>query len=90
LWEISIKYGLKKLSLNGGTPDDFFEELNNSYYLYKKIDNMDLITSYKLPMYHKDPFDRFLIWEALRNDFILISVDENLELYKNNGLKVVS
>jgi PIN domain nuclease of toxin-antitoxin system len=89
LWEISIKYGLKKLSLNSGTPDDFFEELNNSYYLCKKIDNMDMIMSYKLPMYHKDPFDRFLIWEAIRNNFILISVDENMELYKNNGLKVV-
>jgi PIN domain nuclease of toxin-antitoxin system len=89
LWEISIKYGLKKLSLNGGTPDDFYKELNSSYYLCKKMDNMDLVTSYKLPMYHKDPFDRFLIWEAIRNDFILISVDENMKLYKDNGLKYV-
>jgi PIN domain nuclease of toxin-antitoxin system len=89
LWEISIKYGLKKLYLNGGTPDDFFEELYNSYYLCKKIDNIDLITNYKLPMYHKDPFDRFLIWEAIRNDFIFISVDENMELYKKDGLRVV-
>jgi PIN domain nuclease of toxin-antitoxin system len=89
LWEISIKYGLKKLSLNGGTPDVFYEELNNSYYLCKTIDSIDLATSYKLPMYHKDPFDRFLIWEAIRNDFILISVDENMKLYKNNGLKYV-
>jgi PIN domain nuclease of toxin-antitoxin system len=89
LWEISIKYGLGKLSLNGGTPDDFFDELNNSYYLCKVIDNMDLITNYKLPTYHKDPFDRFLIWEAIRNDFILISVDENMNLYKKNGLKIV-
>jgi PIN domain nuclease of toxin-antitoxin system len=54
LWEISIKYGLEKLFLNGGTPDDFFEELNNSYYLCKDIDNIDLITNYKLPMNHKD------------------------------------
>jgi PIN domain nuclease of toxin-antitoxin system len=50
---------------------------------------MDLVTNYKLPMYHKDPFDRYLIWEALRNDFILISVDENMELYKSSGLKLV-
>ena len=89
LWEISIKYGLKKLNLNGGTPDDFYEEVNNSFYLCKKLDDIDLITNYKLPMYHKDPFDRFLIWEAIRNDFILISVDENMELYKKEGLKVI-
>ncbi|GHV73742.1 hypothetical protein AGMMS49940_10440 [Spirochaetia bacterium] len=46
LWEISIKYGLKKLYLNGGTLDDFFEELDNSYYLCKRIDNIDIITNY--------------------------------------------
>jgi PIN domain nuclease of toxin-antitoxin system len=66
LWEISIKYRLEKLFLNGRTPDDFFSELNNSYYLCKDIDNKNLITNYKLPMYHRDPFDRFLI-ELFRN-----------------------
>ena len=50
LWEISIKYGLKKLFLNGGTPDDFFDELNNSYFHSKAIDAMDLMTNYKLPI----------------------------------------
>jgi PIN domain nuclease of toxin-antitoxin system len=89
LWEISIKYGLKKLSLNGGTPEDFFEELQNSYYHCKTINAIDLITNYKLPIYHKDPFDRLLIWEAIRNDFILISADENIGLYKKEGLRVV-
>ena len=88
LWEISIKYGLKKLSLNGGTPDDFFAELNNSYYHCKTMDPLVLITNYKLPIYHKDPFDRFLIWEAIRNDYILISADMNMELYKKEGLRI--
>ena len=89
LWEISIKYGLKKLSLNGGIPEDFFEELANSFFVCKEISNADLVTNYRLPIYHGDPFDRFLIWEAIRNDFILMSVDKNMELYKKEGLKVV-
>ena len=89
LWEISIKYGLKKLSLNGGTPDDFFDELNNSYYHCKAIDNIDLITNYKLSPNHKDPFDRFLVWEAIKNDFTLLSVDKNMELYKKEGLRLI-
>ena len=42
-----------------------------------------------LPAYHKDPFDRFLIWEAIRNDFGLISYDENMEQYKKEGLKII-
>jgi PIN domain nuclease of toxin-antitoxin system len=89
LWEISIKYGLKKLDLKGITPQNFYKEIDNSFYICKEMNNDDLITSYKLPIYHKDPFDRFLIWEAIRNDFTLISVDKNMELYKKEGLKVI-
>ena len=89
LWEISIKYGLNKLDLKGITPQEFYKEINNSFYICKEISNDDLVTSYKLPVYHKDPFDRFLIWEAIRNDFIFLSVDKNIELYKREGLKFV-
>ena len=89
LWEISIKYALKKLDLKGITPKDFFDELNESYFLCKKPENTDLVTNYKLPIFHKDPFDRYLIWESIQNDFILISVDRKMELYKKEGLKVV-
>ncbi|GHT83004.1 hypothetical protein FACS1894137_03060 [Spirochaetia bacterium] len=32
LWEISIKYLLKKLDLKGLSPEEFYEELDNSYY----------------------------------------------------------
>ena len=94
LWEISIKYGLKKLSLNGGQPEDFFKEVADSFYMCKEIINDDLVTSYKLPIYQgaggtKDPFDRLLIWQAIRSDFILISSDRCMESYKNEGLKVI-
>ena len=89
LWEISIKYGLKKIDLKGITPEDFFCEVTNSFYICKNINNNDLITSYKLPIYHKDPFNRFLIWEAIRNDFTLISADARMDLYKKEGLRVV-
>jgi PIN domain nuclease of toxin-antitoxin system len=90
LWEISIKYGLKKLSLNGGTLDDFFTELNNSFYRCKTINTIDLITNYKLSTHHKDPFNRFLIWEAIKNYLVLLSVDENMGLYKKEGLRIVN
>ena len=77
------------MDLKGITPDEFFEELNESYFLCKRIENINLLTNYKLPIYHKDPFDRFLIWEAIQNDFVLISIDKKMELYKKEGLKVI-
>jgi PIN domain nuclease of toxin-antitoxin system len=40
-------------------------------------------------IYHRDPFDRFLIWEAIKNDFIFMSIDGNMELYKKDGVKVI-
>ena len=88
LWEISIKYGLKKLFLKGLTPDEFFEELSDSYYLCKNIDSYNIVTTYKLPMYHRDPFDRFLIWEAIRNNMTLMSVDSLIQPYIQHGLKL--
>jgi PIN domain nuclease of toxin-antitoxin system len=88
LWEIGIKYGLKKLSLNGLSPEEFFIELGNSFYLCKDISNLDIITNYQLPMYHKDPFDRFLIWEAIRNNLVLMSIDNAFNPYMKYGLRV--
>ena len=75
-------------NLKGITPEDLYDVIDDSFYVCKEINKDDLITSYKLPIYHKDPFDRFLIWEAIRNDFILLSVDENMKLYKKDGLRI--
>jgi PIN domain nuclease of toxin-antitoxin system len=44
---------------------------------------------HKLPIHHKDPFHRFLVWEAIRNDFVLISFDKTLDLYRKEGLRII-
>jgi PIN domain nuclease of toxin-antitoxin system len=90
LWEISIKYALKKLNLKNINPEEFYEELDNSYYLCKSMDNNKIISNYHLPLLHKDPFDRFLIWEAIQNDFILLTVDGTIKEYKKLGLKIIN
>ena len=89
LWEISIKYSLKKLSLSGGTPEDFFGVLEDSFLVCAAINNDDLVSVYRLPAHHKDPFDRLLIWQAIRNNFVLLSADNSMESYKKDGLKVL-
>ena len=88
LWEISIKYALGKLRINKSSPEELFEEIDNSYFLCKHIANSDIITTYKLPLLHNDPFDRFLIWESLRNDLVFISVDRTIEKYREIGLRL--
>jgi PIN domain nuclease of toxin-antitoxin system len=39
--------------------------------------------------WHKDPFDKMLIWQAVKRNISLISKDENVAKYSSIGLKVV-
>ena len=89
LWEISIKYGLGKLLLNGFNPEELFQEIENGFFICKNIEPNIMATTYKLPLIHTDPFDRFLIWEAINSKFKLISVDEKVKKYESFGLSVV-
>jgi PIN domain nuclease of toxin-antitoxin system len=88
LWEISIKYSLGKLFLNGITPERLYGEIGDSFLLCKKLDNNELVSSYNLPREHKDPFDRIIIWQAIRGDMVLLSVDTKMDAYERYGLKL--
>lgn len=44
------------------------------------------IAAASLPLIHRDPFDRILVAEALRNDFTLLSKDKIIPTY---GVQVV-
>lgn len=89
LWEISIKFGLGKLELKKKSPEEFYNELENSFYLCKEITNEELITYHRLPFEHKDPFDRALIWQSILNKYTFISSDRKLEPYTKYGLKYI-
>lgn len=50
----------------------------------------DALTIYKLDLsIHKDPIDRMLIWQSLQHGLALVTPDENLQCYRETGLKVV-
>ncbi len=89
LWEISIKYSIGKLFLNGIIPEKFYQEIVNSFLICKKLDNEDLISAYRLPIKHKDPFDRMIIWQAIKGKMTLLSVDSKMDEYIEYGLKVL-
>ncbi|EIJ43246.1 hypothetical protein BegalDRAFT_2395 [Beggiatoa alba B18LD] len=80
-WEISVKYQLGKLPLPK-LPMDFIEEQRNIY----NITTLDLNESsirylLTLPNYHKDPFDRMLICQALTHDLTLLTTDSFIRQY---------
>lgn len=91
LEEISIKNSIGKLDLQGYSPEDVrlcavksdFDEL---------ITSGDLVSSlYRLPNKsdHRDPFDRLLIWQAIKEDLIMISADKKFKQYESDGLRLL-
>ncbi|CAC9620634.1 hypothetical protein [uncultured Gammaproteobacteria bacterium] len=48
-----------------------------------------MANSYQLPSVkkHKDPFDRLLVWLCLQNNWTLLSADNKLNEYTQQGLK---
>ncbi len=89
-WEISLKYGLGKLQLRGENPEIIKHELVNTCDI-KIIDITleDTLSFYKLTTFHhKDPFDRMLIWQALRYKLTFITDDQKVHKYADCGLLV--
>lgn len=44
---------------------------------------------YRLSMFHRDPFDRMIIAQAIEERCPVLSADPRFELYKSEGLQVI-
>lgn len=86
LWEITIKYQLNKLDLQGVMPEELLLEIESSFLQCLPLDNTQFISFYHLPRLHKDPFDRLLIWQCIQHELIFVSIDGNNPLYQPHGL----
>jgi len=89
-WEISLKYALGKLELNGILPDDLPAACSDmDFDLLPLSANIASTLHHLKAIYHKDPFDRMLIWQAMCSKTTLISKDSKITLYSTEGLKVI-
>ena len=89
-WEISLKESIGKLKLTGYIPQDFPDACTQMGFEIKTLSAEDTSTYHHLSaQYHKDPFDRMLIWQAINNGYILISNDKEIKKYTTEGLKVI-
>lgn len=89
-WEISLKYALGKLHLEGLSPEDFVGAATDIGFKIIELDVNATSTFYQLrATYHRDPFDRMLIWQAIQLGYTLISKDDQIQKYQSEGLKVL-
>jgi PIN domain nuclease of toxin-antitoxin system len=90
LWEISLKFSLGKLSLQGLSPEQIPELIKKMEFKIISLEATECATYHQLyTAYHKDPFDRMLIWQAICHEMILITDDENMSHYTSAGLRIL-
>ena len=89
-WEIAFKQSIKKLTLDGLVPEDFPKAALETGYRLIDLTGTTAASYHQLSaIHHRDPFDRMLIWQAMQNNFQLISKDEQVTKYADAGLNVI-
>lgn len=78
LWEMSIKQALGRLEFPVDDFDAFAEAMG--------FEVLPILTPHaakagRLPMHHKDPFDRMLVAQAAVEDMTLVSDDRHIARY---------
>jgi PIN domain nuclease of toxin-antitoxin system len=77
LWELSIKVTIGKLEL----PERYVDEIFGIGYESLPIDLKHLDAYRKLPLIHRDPFDRLLIAQSISEQLCLLSCDQAIQDY---------
>lgn len=88
-WEVALKTSIGKLKITGFSPEDLPALCKTIGFEIQPLSAQESSTYHQLQAtYHKDPFDRMLIWQALSYNYTLISADENVKKYVSEGLKI--
>ena len=78
IWEICIKIQLNKLQLDLAT---FIQEIERIGVQSLAITWKHAQLTKEIPLYHKDPFDRMLIAQAMSEPLTLLTNDNTLPQY---------
>jgi len=88
-WEISLKFGLGKLVIPETDPSEIPAAARQLGLIEEPLDPEILATFHQLAYApdHRDPFDRLLVWHAIRRKHTLLSKDRAIPFFKTHGLK---
>lgn len=77
-WEVAIKAGLGRLEID----DDMQGPLAAFGVTFLGVELAHIAHVRKLPLHHKDPFDRMLFAQALAEGMTLVSADRKAAAYE--------
>ena len=80
-WEIIVKHNLGKLPLPE-PPHDFIKNNRIRHRIETMpLDEAAVLQLSRLPEYHKDPFDRILICQAIAGSLTILTPDSHITRY---------
>jgi len=79
-WEVAIKVSLSKLDLDGGV-EIFLAKIAENHINLLGVRGKYLEVVERLPLIHRDPFDRMIVATAKTEQLTLITIDENIQKY---------
>ena len=81
LWEIIIKHALGHLPLP--EPPETYVPAQRAFFSIESlsVDEGSVFQIAKLPLLHRDPFDRLLIGQAIEHDLLLVTADAAIRSY---------
>ncbi len=86
IWEISLKAEKGGIVLPIETNEWVERVIENHNLIVAPLDIKLMISSCKLPWYHNDPADRFIIATAIQENATVVTADKR---FKEYGVKVI-
>ena len=84
LWEITVKQSIGKLA----GPPDLAERVQAMGFRELPVTHEHAIVAGRLPLHHRDPFDRMLVAQAVTEGLTLVSRDASIARYEVELLRV--
>ena len=80
-WEIALKYGLGRLPLPE-PPDRFVPAQRKQHGIDSlQLEEESALHLTRLPLLHKDPFDRMLVCQAIVHNLVILTPDDLVTQY---------
>ena len=77
IWELEIKVAAGKLESDA----ELLEEVRRVGFRVVPIEAVHAVAAARLPLHHRDPFDRLLIAQAQLDGLTVVTRDKRFELY---------
>lgn len=84
IWEVIVKHQLGKLPLPQ-PPETYLPRQRERHRIESLVlDEASMVNLARLPLLHRDPFDRMLVCQAIQHGLTIVTVDDVVRAYSGH------